>query len=468
MKRLLFFVCTLLCANVIMAQSFWEGDLRYRVTGAGKVTVIDCKDSVTSVNIPSSVTHAWEHYNHIDSVRTYSVTSIGRSGCGPYCDYVFSYCDSLTSVTIPNSVTSIGDYAFSGCSSLTSVTIPNSVTFIGYSAFQFCSSLTSVTIPNGVIGEYAFWKCRSLTSVTIGNSVTSIGDYAFEECSSLTSVTIPNSVTSIGSGAFSYCSSLTSVTCLATNPPALGGSFYYIGSPSTLYVPNGCRQAYVNSYWVQWFDCIVELGSDNSISELNVEVNNEEWGHVEVDEGCGNATLTAVAEMDCSEFLRWSDGDTNNPRVVNVASDTSFTAIFTDPIFDTTIHATIMEGETYSFNGYELSEEGSYSATVLSVNGCEINLTLVLDVIASDNIGADYSSLSQTSLELLSLKPNPTKGLIEFGQRIDKVVVIDISGRRIESFFDANQINISHLPAGVYHLELQCGDETVVRKIVKE
>ena len=137
-------------------------------------------------------------------------------------------------------------------------------------------------------------------------------------------------------------------------------------------------------------------------------------------------------------------------------------------VMDTTINATIMEGETYSFNGYELSEEGSYSATVLSVNGCEINLTLVLDVIASDNIGADYSSLSQTSLESLSLKPNPTKGLIEFGQRIDKVVVIDISGRRIESFFDANQINISHLPAGVYHLELQCGDETVVRKIVKE
>ena len=470
MKRLLFFVCTLLFANVLSARDFWEGDLKYEITGAGEVEISDCNESVTSVNIPSSVTHAWKHYSHscecyiTDSVRTYSVTAIGNSA--------FSGCSSLTSITIPNSITSIGYSAFSHCDSLTSVTIPNSVTSIGYSAFRYCSSLASVTIGNSVtfIGEGAFGECSSLTSVTIPNSITSIGDYVFVNCSSLTSVTIPNSVTLIGDGAFYRCYSLTSVTCLATNPPARGSyisdAFEYI---STLYVPNGCRQAYENSFWADYFDCIVELGSGVTSVNLNVEVNNEEWGHVEVDEGdCGTDTLTAVAEMDCSEFLRWSDGDTNNPRVVNVASDTSFTAIFTDPVFDTTIHATIAQGETYLLNGHELSQSGVYSANVLSEAGCEIYLTLVLDVIATDNISTDYSSLSQTSLESLSLKPNPTKGLIEFGQRIDKVVVIDISGKRIESFFDANQINISHLPAGVYHLELQCGDETVVRKIVKE
>ena len=99
---------------------------------------------------------------------------------------------------------------FSGCSSLTSVTIPDSVTSIGGYAFFGCSSLTSVTIGNGVtsIGDYAFSGCSSLTSVTIGNSVTSIGNYAFENCSSLTSVTIPDSVTSIGDYAFRWCSKL--------------------------------------------------------------------------------------------------------------------------------------------------------------------------------------------------------------------------------------------------------------------
>ena len=433
MKRLLLLICTLLFANVLSAQLFWEGDLRYRVTGAGKVEVYGYNDSVTSVNIPSSVTHTWTHeewsdyYNDritiTDSVRTYNVTSIGENG--------LHYCN-MTSVTIPNSVTSIGDYAFQCCNRLTSVTIPNSVTSIGDYAFHCCFSFSNTDL--------------GITSVTIGSGVTYIGEYAFFRCYRLTSV-----------------------TCLANNPPALGESaFYQIAYTSTLYVPNGCRQAYENSSWAQWFDCIVELGSGATSVNLNVEVNNEEWGHVEVDEGCGNATLTAVADNDCSDFWRWSDGNSNNPRVINVSSDTSLTAIFTDPVFDTTIHATIAQGETYFLNGQELSQSGVYSANVLSEAGCEIYLTLVLDVIASDNIGADYSSLSQTSLELLSLKPNPTKGLIEFGQRIDKVAVIDISGKRIESFFDANQINISHLPAGVYHLELQCGDETVVRKIVKE
>ena len=125
-----------------------------------------------------------------------SVTSIGK--------YAFSNCKGLTSVTIGNSVTSIGEYAFSNCTGLTSVTIGNSVTSIGDYAFSNCTGLTSVTIPNSVtsIGEYAFYNCTGLTSVTIPNSVTSIGESAFENCKGLTSITIPNSVTSIGNQAF--------------------------------------------------------------------------------------------------------------------------------------------------------------------------------------------------------------------------------------------------------------------------
>jgi hypothetical protein len=117
-------------------------------------------------------------------------------------------------VTIPNSVTSIGERAFYGCRGLTSIEIPNSVTSIGEAAFNCCSGLTSIEIPNSVtsIGEYAFAECTGLTSVTIGNSVTSIGEGAFYGCTSLTSITIPNSVTSIGEGAFYGCTSLTSVT----------------------------------------------------------------------------------------------------------------------------------------------------------------------------------------------------------------------------------------------------------------
>ena len=147
-------------------------------------------------------------------------------------------CSSLTSIVIPNSVTSIGYRAFSGCSSLTSVVIPDSVTSIGEYAFSGCyslqynvegnlkylgnttnpylylactnsTSITSATINSKCkfIGDSAFYDCDSLTSIVIPNSVTSIGEDAFRECSKLTSVVIPNSVTSIG-GAFSFCKSL--------------------------------------------------------------------------------------------------------------------------------------------------------------------------------------------------------------------------------------------------------------------
>jgi hypothetical protein len=133
-----------------------------------------------------------------------SVTSIGSSA--------FYGCSGLTTITIPNSVTSIESGVFS-CSGLISITIPNSVTSIGGSAFHDCYDLASISIPNSVtsIGEAAFGYCPSLTSITIPNSVTSIGDYAFKECFNLNSITIPKSVTSIGRFVFSSCSSLKSI-----------------------------------------------------------------------------------------------------------------------------------------------------------------------------------------------------------------------------------------------------------------
>ena len=100
---------------------------------------------------------------------------------------------NITSIVIPDGVTTIGGRAFSDCKSLTSVTIPDSVTEIGWYAFSDCTSLTSVTIPSSVkkIDSGAFSGCTSLTSVTIPDSVTTIGSYAFWGCTSLTSVTIP-------------------------------------------------------------------------------------------------------------------------------------------------------------------------------------------------------------------------------------------------------------------------------------
>jgi hypothetical protein len=121
--------------------------------------------------------------------------------------------DNITSVTIPNSVTSIGDHAFQ-YRNLTSITIPNSVTTIGNEAFSDIEGLTSLTIGNGVtsIGNMAFLQCNSLTSLTIPNSVISIGHSAFGGARLITSITIPSSVKTIGHGAFYSSFKLNSVT----------------------------------------------------------------------------------------------------------------------------------------------------------------------------------------------------------------------------------------------------------------
>ena len=112
--------------------------------------------------------------------------------------------------------------AFSDCRSLTSVTIPNSVTEIGGGAFFSCSSLTSVTIPNSVtkIGDDTFSDCRELTSVTIPNSVTKIDGRAFANCSSLKNFTFGSGLQSIGQEAFSGCINITQISSEAVVPPA--------------------------------------------------------------------------------------------------------------------------------------------------------------------------------------------------------------------------------------------------------
>ena len=168
--------------------------------------------SLTSITIPDSVTSigdgAFCGCSGLTNIAfPDSVTSIGASA--------FSGCSGLTSITIPEAVTSIGGGAFYNCSGLTgNIIIPDSVTSIGSSAFYGCSGLINIIIPESItsIGDSAFYGCSELKSITIPNSVTSIGYFTFRGCSGLTSVTIGNSVTSIGSRAFVYCSKLTSVT----------------------------------------------------------------------------------------------------------------------------------------------------------------------------------------------------------------------------------------------------------------
>ena len=188
--------------------------------------------SVTSVNIPNSVTTIGSH--------------------------AFEDCNSLTSIIIPNSVTSIGSNAFAGCASLASVTIGNSVTNIESGTFSGCTSLTSITLVDGLPAIGSDWFAGiPVTSITIPNSVTSIGSGAFSGCPSLTSIIIPNSVTSIGSNAFASATILQRVFL----PARFGTTYQNFGLTSAqviLYDPSNLGM-----------EAMFLLGQQNVISNPN-------------------------------------------------------------------------------------------------------------------------------------------------------------------------------------------------------
>lgn len=222
---------------------YTSGNYKYILLEDGTAEISDYTGKAKDLTIPAE----------IDGRR---VTAIG--------DKAFYFCDSLTSITIPDSVTTIGDNAFRSCPYLTSIFIPDSVTTIGVNPFQSCISLTSIkvssdhpslatidgvlfekstktlicypyafsaetySIPQGIhnIGESAFSSCDSLISVTIPDSVTAIGDSAFSGCDSLTSVTIPGSVTSIGNSTFNNCWSLASIS-IPDSVTAIGDKAFF-------------------------------------------------------------------------------------------------------------------------------------------------------------------------------------------------------------------------------------------------
>ena len=194
--------------------------------------------SLTSITIPNTITsigtYAFNHCYSLTSITIPSgVTSINTSD--------FYYCYSLNNISIPSTVTSTGDYVFYGCYSLTSITIPSNITSIGSYIFSNCCSLVSITIPSNVtsIAAYAFEYCRSIVSITIPSGVTSIAEGAFHYCSSLNSIIIPNTITSIGAYAFEYCGSLASIT-IPSNVTSIGSTaFYNCYSLNKITIPNG-------------------------------------------------------------------------------------------------------------------------------------------------------------------------------------------------------------------------------------
>ena len=319
--------------DIVIPSQVTYNDTDYAVTEIGDCAFCNCV-SLTSITIPNSVTIIKDYA----FLRCSSLISINISNSALLIEeYAFYKCDVLkeinvavdnpnyasvdgvlydknikilikcpttkTSITIPNSVTTIGNYAFYNCQKFNSI-IPNSVTTIGNYAFYSCQKFNSI-IPNSVtsIGDYAFYYCRSLTSINIPNSVISIGNYAFQSCYKLNKLTIGNSITSIGYNILDNCSNLKQIICYALYPPKLRGYSFGVSKSIPVYVHKNC----INDYTVLWIYpsnvfAILEISDNKTI--------------------CRGQSVSLYA--DGANTYKWSNGDTTNNIIVRPSVSTKY------------------------------------------------------------------------------------------------------------------------------------------------
>lgn len=185
---------TFLPIGAVAATKITQGNLIYRVNADGEsVTVSGTSRKPTQLTIGSSISDG--------NGKSYTVTKIAT--------WAFNACNTLTEVTLPNTVDEIGYQAFFKCSNLTKVIIPEGVTKIGQAAFYGCSQLTSITIPSTITNmDTAFSGNTALSHVTLTNGISKISSNAFERCTGLTEVEIPASVDQICPFAFNGCTNL--------------------------------------------------------------------------------------------------------------------------------------------------------------------------------------------------------------------------------------------------------------------
>ena len=428
------------------------------VTSIGNSAFYYCI-GLTSVNIPNSVTSienwAFSYCSGLTSVTIpNSVTSIGNSA--------FYRCSGLTSVTIPNSVTTIGESAFANCSSLNSINVASGNThyssidgvlynYVQDTLIECPGARTSLTIPNSVtsIGNNAFFYCRGLTSITIPNSVTSIGNDAFGECRGLTSIKCLASIPpSIGDNSFQNISDTCTLTVPCSSLEAYTASdwnTYFatrisedlsfelsVSANDETYgrvevETQSCEVAIITATpnegyeFTRWSDGNTEnprtvtITSDTafmaifteavSTPTITVTVNDATMGSASYTLDGNTAVLTATANEGYS-FLTWSDGNTENPRTVTITSDTAFMAIFT---------------------------------------------------------ASSSSSLQEVNAREFALYPNPAKSFVnlEFEALKENTLlqILDINGRRVRTLdlkagIETLRIDLGDLPKGVYTIML--------------
>jgi uncharacterized protein YjdB len=383
------------------------------VTSIGRFAFSGCT-GLTFLTIPSPVTSIGElAFSGCSSLETLNFNAMSCADFSSTTSYGPFHGLNVSTINIGNNVQRIPAYFVPELTNLTSITIPNSVTYIGNGAFQGCSSLTNlnfnaisctdfstspfintfistiqigndvqkipanfvkdltalrtVTIGNSVtnIGNSAFSRCTSMTDVSIGNSVSSIGNSAFYGCTSLTNLSIPASVRTINSKAFYDCSGLESVYSYAENPPVMESSdCFNCYNSSTLYVPYDVLYPYQNTnYWKNFYQ-ICGVDADGNVLVDGITLNTTNLS-LNVNQ---TYKLTATISPDCAA----------NPRIIWSSSNASVATVdsvgFVTAIADGTaiITATTTDGSNLSASC--VVTVSSIPVTSISLN--KTNLTL--------------------------------------------------------------------------------------------
>ena len=250
---------------------------------------------------------------------------------------VFPSCDSLSSLIFGDNVKNIPDYAFYGCDKLSgALMLPDSIQNIGASAFRYCSSLTGeLVIPDVVstIGEYAFQNCSGLTgTLVIDGGINAIKIGTFSGCSGIDTIIIGKDVLSIGTNAFQNCTGILSITSYNENP-SYNNPFVNVDRNTPVYVPCGSAQAYrdawrystysSSSYFYNIYETLIPY-----IFTVTSEDTLKGTVQITTQPTCTESSVIEATPNFFYVFDRWNDGNTDNPRTIELTQDTTLVAYF--------------------------------------------------------------------------------------------------------------------------------------------
>lgn len=396
MKKLYYFLFALLATAAVTAQTF---------AAQAPVTQAPTAQAPEAQEVAALAEEELSGQCGENLYWQYADGTLTITGSGEMQDYTafnataapwYSVRDSITTIDLPQGLTSIGANAFEGCKALTTITIPDNVTIIEEKAFWGCNSLANITIGKRVttLGNYAISWCTALKHITIPDNVTTLNKYVFNCCNSLLTVTIGRGVQQMGDNVFNSCKVLCHVNMLAETPPTITSStFNNTTAEVSVFIPCGSEEAYANAEY--WNQCNIQAAPSHTIFTLTEDIKK---GSALVSKSlCGNNNVEIAATPNGGyEFSRWSDGVTDNPRTIVLNQDTTFTALFT-PIYS----GTCGENLQWTYNDGALSITGfgemdSYSSSYSSTGAFMTNSApwqLFRDSISVINLPTDLTSI---------------------------------------------------------------------------